>query len=175
GMGIKIAMGLAQAGFGTSLGNVIRMYSPMQLESFLPGWHKSLVDELWTNKSGRLPHKYPQLSKTLPTRFPEMTILELYSNPLTSERYDQSLQGFATLWTKAADIGKLSHFCELYFDWGHEHTILEKFRTLLWPGILIQGLMKSPSPCLNVSELLTPQYDNIDSTLRIQQFKNCLL
>ncbi|KAF8527367.1 PIN domain-like protein [Hysterangium stoloniferum] len=40
GMGIKIATGLAQAGFGTSLGNAIHMYSPMQLESFLPGWRK---------------------------------------------------------------------------------------------------------------------------------------
>ncbi|KAF8512538.1 hypothetical protein BU17DRAFT_69193 [Hysterangium stoloniferum] len=72
GMGIEIAMGLAQASFGTSLGNAIHT--------------QSLVDELRANKSGRLPHKYPQPSKALPIGFPDMTILELYSNPLMSER-----------------------------------------------------------------------------------------
>ncbi|KAF8525600.1 XPG I-region-domain-containing protein [Hysterangium stoloniferum] len=72
GMGIKIAMGLAQAG-------------------------------LW-----KAANKYLQLSKTLPTGFPEMMILELYSNPLTSERVCYPVDEGCKYW-KAVTLLKILH------------------------------------------------------------------
>ena len=51
-------------------------------------------------------------------------------------------RGLDSLWRKRADVAKIAHVCEMYFEWGVEKTIIKRFRNFLWPGAVLRNLLQ---------------------------------
>ncbi|GJJ07649.1 hypothetical protein Clacol_001853 [Clathrus columnatus] len=141
GCGVHIAQALAKAGFGDSLLLAARSNTPGYLEEFLPQWRKDLRAELATNASGFAPRKSPTVAKRITHDFPRLDILRYYTHPVTSESEHNTPRGLDSLWKKRADVAKIARVCELYFEWGVEAKIIKRFRSFLWPGVVLRTLL----------------------------------
>ncbi|KAJ7755459.1 PIN domain-like protein [Mycena metata] len=139
GAGPMVAHGLANAGFGGDLINILRSLKGSQLRDHLNAWRVKLRQELRTNSSGKLSKRQPKLAESIPDTFPNTRVAELYLNPLTSRSV-----GFAgakpnvRFWLPAEpSIPALSTFCSAEFGWRGEH-LLQKFNSNLWPAVVFR-------------------------------------
>ncbi|EEB90903.1 hypothetical protein MPER_10829 [Moniliophthora perniciosa FA553] len=116
--GIKIAYGLAQAGFGKSLYQAATTMSHDQtrMEEFLRGWRADIAQELRTNASGCLPMKKPLM--------------------MDHGRSDGWIQ-------KDPSLPKLARLCEQYFEWGIKDIIIKRFRTVIFRGVVLRILRRA--------------------------------
>lgn len=131
-----IAHRLALCGFGDSLYNAAKSLPRQTLVHFLKGWRDSVRDELQTNKMGLLGKKHPKLAN-IPDSFPNIDVLLLYVNPITSETIGNADHYRGLTWDKEPDLGKLAGICESSFEWGDQEVILHRFRTIIWhPAVL---------------------------------------
>jgi hypothetical protein len=142
GCGPKVAHGLAKCGFGDSLLSAVCTRSREDLQEYLVGWRKDLAEELRTNSRGILGRKCSSLSKVIPEEFPDIDILMLYANPVTSET-EGKLHKIKPTWERPLDLGRIAHVCELYFEWGVRHMIIKRFRTVIWPAAVFRFLRES--------------------------------
>ena len=142
--GPGIAHGLAKCGFGDELLNAAHSLSCDELPDFLKTWRKELCTELRTNASGHLGSKKPALAKAVPDSFPDIDIVLSYTNPIISAT-DAGTQHTHTppKWEHEPDLGKLAHLCELHFEWGLKDIIIKRFRTIIWPCIVLRMLRRS--------------------------------
>lgn len=142
--GPGIAHGLAKCGFGDELLNATHSLSHDKLPDFLTMWRKDLCTELRTNTSGHLGSKKPALAKAVPDSFPDIEIVLSYTNPIISAT-DTGTQHTHTppKWEREPDLGKLAHLCELHFEWGLKDIIIKRFRTIIWPSIVLRMLRRS--------------------------------
>ncbi|KAE9409910.1 PIN domain-like protein [Gymnopus androsaceus JB14] len=152
--GIKISCGLARAGFGKSLCKAAINHpkdSP-QLNTFLRQWRAQLSQELRTNSSGFLPHKSPKLADSVPETFPDIKVLLAYLRPVTSEtlgrseRYDDLLvnNGGQDGWLKKdPSLPMLAEKCEFYFEWGFMESIIKRFRTVIFQGVVLRIMRRA--------------------------------
>lgn len=138
---MNIAQALARAGFGDRLLSAARSNVPGQLEEMLPQWRKELREELASNTSGFAPRKSPTVAKRITSDFPNLDILRCYTHPVTSESEYSGPRGLDSLWKKRADVAKIARVCELYFEWGVEDKIIKRFRSFLWPGVVLRTLL----------------------------------
>ncbi|KAH9009404.1 PIN domain-like protein [Lactarius hengduanensis] len=124
GCGTGIAHGLAKCGFGDELLKATQSLTRDKLPDFLTTWHKDL------------------------------RVLLSYTNPIISAT-DTGTHHTHTLpqWEHEPDLGKLAHLCELHFEWGLKDTIIKRFRTVLWPSIVLRALRRST---LEVSTTAAP-------------------
>lgn len=142
GCGPKVAHGLAKCGFGDNLLSAARIQSREGLREYLVSWREDLAEELRTNSRGILGRKYSSLSKAIPEGFPDIDILMSYANPVTSETEGKTHRIKAT-WERPLDLGKIANICELYFEWGVRHVIINRFRTVIWPAAVFRFLRES--------------------------------
>ena len=142
--GPGIAHGLAKCGFGDELLKAAHSLSHDELSDFLTTWREDLRAELRTNARGHLGSKKPSLAKAVPDSFPDVDILLSYTNPIISAT-DASARRTHTppKWEREPDLGKLAHLCELHFEWGLKDTIIKRFRTIIWPSIVLRALRRS--------------------------------
>ncbi|KAN0137252.1 hypothetical protein V8E53_004962 [Lactarius tabidus] len=142
--GPGIAHGLAKCGFGDELVKAAHSLSRDELPDFLATWREDLCAELRTNAHGHLGSKKPSLAKAVPDSFPDINVLLSYTNPITSTT-DSSARHTHTppRWEHEPDLGKLAHLCELHFEWGLKGNIIKRFRTIIWPGIVLRVLRRS--------------------------------
>ena len=142
--GPVVAHGLAKCGFGDELLKATYSLSHDKLPDFLTTWRKDLRAELRTNARGHLGSKKPSLAKALPDSFPELDILLSYTNPIISAT-DAGTQHTHTppKWEREPDLGKLARLCELHFEWGLKDVIIKRFRSIIWPGIVLCTLRRS--------------------------------
>ena len=142
--GPGIAHGLARCGFGDDLLKAAQSLTCNELPNFLTTWREDLRDELRTNAHGHLGSKKPSLAKAVPDSFPDINVLLLYTNPITSMT-DAAAHHTHTppLWKHEPDLGKLAHLCELHFEWGLKDIIIKRFRTIMWPSIVLCALRRS--------------------------------
>ena len=113
GCGLNAAHALARCGFGDTLLDAARTLPREHLPSFLTNWRHEVRQELKTNAHGYMSSKRAKLASSLPETFPDIDILLLYSNPLTSA---QTGRGSTTyLWDREPDLGKLAALCERKF------------------------------------------------------------
>ncbi|KAH9020782.1 hypothetical protein EDB85DRAFT_1846030, partial [Lactarius pseudohatsudake] len=142
--GPRIAHGLAKCGFGDKLLKATQSLTRDELPNFLITWREDLCYELRTNSSGHLDSKKPFLAKAVPNTFPDIDILLSYTNPIISAT-DAGARHTHTLprWGHELDLGKLAHLCELRFEWGFKDVIIKRFRTVLWPSIVLRALRHS--------------------------------
>jgi len=141
--GTKIAHGLAKCRFGDSLYDAASTLPRCELQEFLSNWRKDLRQELLTNSQGHLGRKHVALARSVPDDFPDIDILLSYTNPITSETQCRATDGLRHTWKKEPDLGKLANICELYFEWGVKETIIKRFRTIIWPSMVLRILRRA--------------------------------
>ncbi|KAJ3982066.1 hypothetical protein F5890DRAFT_1532113 [Lentinula detonsa] len=152
--GIKISYGLARAGFGKSLCQAALNHdeNSVELRDFLQQWKKQLAHELKTNASGFLPRKSPKLSSSIPESFPDIKVLLAYLKPVTSEslgrseRYDDlivDLGGRDGWLKKDPSLPLLAEMCEFYFEWGFLESIIKRFRTIIFQGVVLRIMRRA--------------------------------
>jgi hypothetical protein len=142
--GTGTAHGLAKSGLGDELLEAAQSLTRAELSEFLTSWREALSNELRTNSRGHLGSKKPSLAKTIPDSFPDIDILLSYTNPITSAT-DAGARRTHTPpeWNREPNLAKLAHVCELHFEWGLKDTIIKRFRTVLWPSIVLRALRRS--------------------------------
>ena len=142
--GPGIAHGLAKCGFGDELLKAAHSLSRDELPDFLTTWREDLRAELHTNARGHLGSKKPSLAKAVPDTFPNIDVLLSYTNPIISTM-DTGTRRTHTppKWEREPDLGKLTHLCELHFEWGLKDVIIKRFRTIIWPTIVLRALRRS--------------------------------
>ena len=142
--GPRIAHGLAKCGLGDELLEATQSLSQDELPEFLTTWRENLRSELRTNARGHLGSKKPSLSKAVPDSFPEIDVLLSYTNPIIGATDAGSCCTHTPpLWEREPDLGKLAHVCELHFEWGLKDIIIKRFRTIVWPSIVLRALRRS--------------------------------
>ncbi|KAJ4479219.1 hypothetical protein J3R30DRAFT_3882938 [Lentinula aciculospora] len=152
--GVKISYGLARAGFGKSLCQAALTHdeNSLELQNFIHQWKSQLAKELKTNASGFLPRKSPKLANTIPESFPDIKVLLAYLRPVTSEslgrsaRYDDLLvnnSGQDGWLKKDPSLSQLAEKCEFYFEWGFLKSIIKRFRTVIFHGVVLRILRRA--------------------------------
>ena len=142
--GPAIAHGLAQCGFGDKLLKAAHSLSCDKLPDFLTMWREDLRSELCTNSHGHLGSKKPSLAKAVPDSFPDINVLLSYTNPVISATGTSAYHTHAPpKWEHEPDLSKLAHLCELHFEWGLKDIIIKRFRSIIWPSIILRMLRRS--------------------------------
>ena len=116
-----------------------------RLDAFLDQWRQDIRNELKTNKSGLLPSKKPSLAASLPDDFPSLPVLVSYADPLTSENIPKKGDRKTPpgVWRNDPDPMRIASLCELYFEWGVKDVIVQRFRTVLWSGIVCRAVRRA--------------------------------
>ncbi|KAF8901075.1 hypothetical protein CPB84DRAFT_1680152 [Gymnopilus junonius] len=141
--GPATAHGLAKCGFGDSLYEAARALDCQDLPEFLVAWRHELRQELRTNSKGLLGRKQVALANSIPESFPDIDILLSYVNPITSESMGRDSNNTRLTWSKEPDLAKLAEACEFYFEWGYKEAIIKRFRTIMWPPIVLRILRRA--------------------------------
>jgi hypothetical protein len=137
GCGAVIAYGLIGYGLGTKLCDaVVQMQGPA-LSTFLVAWRNKLRLYLTTDPQGYIGRRYPTLSQAVPDTFPSLTVINCYLHPATSKL--GNTDGVAQFCLP--DITGIAQFCELNFVWSTKGRLSDRFRSNLWPGIVMRMLV----------------------------------
>ena len=140
--GPKVAHALAKCGFGDSLLTAARTLPQDDLPAFLSNWRHEVCQELKTNARGFLDSKKAKLAQSFPDTFPNIEILLLYTNPLTSEKSSRS-KNISYLWNTEPNLSELANLCERKFEWGVKEIIVKRFRTVMWSPIVLRILRRA--------------------------------
>lgn len=137
GCGVETAYGLARCGFGDDLVHAIRTIpSQPLLQEFLSRWRESIKQELSLNSRGFLPHRQPALASCISDQFPDLHVLQLYLNPLTSN--PDTIQKEWLI--KQPLLRNLAEICSERFEWSDEQILKKRFKNGIWEGVLLQML-----------------------------------
>ena len=106
----------------------------------------------------------------MPDSFPDIDVLLSYTSPIISAmdagaRYTHT----PPRWERKPDLGKLAHLCKLHFEWGLKDTIIKRFRTIIWPSIILRTLrrssLESATDCHSASgEPLQGMFETLEDT-----------
>jgi len=169
GCGIKTAVALAHAGLGRQLVAGIKEAERAATAPFLAGWRLAVIDELHTNASGHLKQRLPHVADAIPLNFPDITIINLYLHPRTSEHADLTelpslVQG------QGLDLARLTRFAETHFLWGDPAGIYHTFTTKIFPGLAMCQLIGAAiSADLGLQPKACPMIDTVVSLRRESQ------
>jgi hypothetical protein len=142
--GPGLAHGLAKSGLGDELLEAAQSLTRAELSEFLTTWRETLRNELRTNSRKHLGSKKPSLAKAISDSFPDIDVLLSYTNPIISATdAGARLTHTPPEWNREPDLAKLAHVCELHFEWGLKDIIIKRFRTVLWPSIVLRTLRRS--------------------------------
>ena len=141
--GTGIAHGLAKSGLGDELLEAAQSLTRAELPEFLTTWREALRSELRTNSRGHLGSKRPSLAKTIPDSFPDIDVLLSYTSPIISAT-DAGARRTHTPphWKREPNLAQIAHVCELHFEWGLKDNIIKRFRTIIWPSIILRTLRR---------------------------------
>ncbi|KAJ7780856.1 PIN domain-like protein [Mycena maculata] len=136
--GPKIAHGLARCGFGRDLRWILTNFAGAKQEQELVLWRVALANELRTNSSGLLDKRHRKLAVEIPEDFPNLDVVELYMDPLTSwsSRFTGTSPDTSSWIPREPNIGQVSAFCINHFGW--EATILDRLKSNLWPTVALR-------------------------------------
>lgn len=115
--------------------------TPTFLE-FLGAWKIALCNEFLTDPHGHLGRKYKAISATIAktASFPSIDVIFAYVHPITS--WSKNLPPDHRSWGLAQpNLTGIARFCQLQFAWDAT-TIAAKFSKSLYPGIVMQSLLK---------------------------------
>ncbi|PWY99515.1 hypothetical protein BCV70DRAFT_201081 [Testicularia cyperi] len=151
--GIKIAIGLARCGFGSKLVEAFKSSYASQSASsrecprfrrFVLSWLEEIRAELRSNEQGKLTSRRPQLASSLSDLFLSTErsrhVLACYVYPLTSANSASSSSSNEQLvWPSLPNLTRLAHISQFFFRWSRA-TLLARFRSTVWPGIVSRKL-----------------------------------
>jgi Holliday junction resolvase YEN1 len=143
GCGLSTAIGLARGGYGkTLLDGISCNQSTTDVAAFLVVWRELLIHELQTNQSGYLHKRLPILAASVPPNFPDLKIINLYLNPVTS-KHEQHKGAVAIIAKQGPDLVRLAQFAEEHFVWGDSAGILKRFSSCVFPGLALRELLSA--------------------------------
>ncbi|KAJ6485084.1 PIN domain-like protein, partial [Mycena vitilis] len=136
GAGIAIAHALAVQGFGEDLVRILESFQGSDLDRPLAIWRDNLRQELRSNSYGHLGKRHPKLANAIPDTFPDIRVVNLYLQPLTSRSpgFTGPLPEVQRWRPRAPSIPQISALCSTYLPWNAEN-LLKKFNSTLWPGV----------------------------------------
>ncbi|KAF4618034.1 hypothetical protein D9613_012853 [Agrocybe pediades] len=137
--GYKIAHDLAKCGFGKRL---LQEYSASQdrdeLARFLSEWRVQLRLELCSNSEGNLKYHFPSVAQNIPDTFPDLNIVELYVNPLTSlTAGSPPILPDQNQWL-IKEIPDIVKFCVLHLGWNTLAKLRTHFKSKLYEAIFLR-------------------------------------
>ncbi|KAJ7152226.1 PIN domain-like protein, partial [Mycena crocata] len=140
-LGPTIAHALATLGFGQELVQILRSFRDAELQQHLTRWRDALRWELRTNSAGRLGKRHGQVADNVPDTFPNLRVVDLYLNPLTSgsPQFFGAMPDVTSWKPTPPDIRQIATFCSLRFGWSG-HCLLKKLHNNLWPGVTFRLL-----------------------------------
>lgn len=124
-------------GLGEDLLDIVGRNSGPDLQSALSGWCDDLRRVLRDDPKAIIGQKWGSLANKISDSFPDLTILQAYTNPVTSAPTHHEVQ----LTPCQPDITKLAHFCYQHFGCS-PRVIHEKFQKHMWHGVAIQILVQ---------------------------------
>ncbi|KAJ6478655.1 PIN domain-like protein, partial [Mycena vulgaris] len=140
--GAKIAHALARHGVGRDLRQILTSYAGPLRDQHLAIWRNTIRTELRTNSSGFLSKRHSKLADGIPDTFPDLRVVDLSINPLTS----WAPQFFGSppdvsLWVpREPAIHKISTFCREHLGWRAPSVLKKRFASVLWPGVAFRML-----------------------------------
>jgi Holliday junction resolvase YEN1 len=139
GCGIETAHALARAGFGDAL---VQLTDDVP-QQFLVQWCDQLVSELLVNAHHFLPSRRPSVAANMPANFPNLAVLRLYLQPMTSWTLGSGheVEAAARSWkSREPAIHNIAHLCMTHLGWDHLDQVLQKFKSVLWGGVVMRML-----------------------------------
>ncbi|KAF7371838.1 hypothetical protein MVEN_00040600 [Mycena venus] len=136
GIGPAVAHALALEGFGADLVDIVESFAGSELTQRLAIWRNSVRQELRSNSHGRLGRRQPSLAEKILDTFPNLEVVDLYLNPLTSASPGQigPMPNVNSWMPREPDIFRLSNLCTALFGWSG-NGLLKKLNSNLWPGV----------------------------------------
>ncbi|KEP47481.1 flap endonuclease GEN-like protein [Rhizoctonia solani 123E] len=136
--GPKTALALAQRGLGDELLNAFETFSRQKFIDYIPAWKSAVVEALHSASQGSIITS-SQTSTTSNSRSKKkptaLTAKSIGTGGLTSD--------VRIGWTGELALGALGRICEQYFEWGVREIIQQRFRTVLWPAVVMRVLRRS--------------------------------
>ncbi|KAF7371837.1 hypothetical protein MVEN_00040500 [Mycena venus] len=119
GIGPAVAHALALEGFGADLVDIVESFAGSELTQRLAIWRNSVRQELRSNSHGRLGRRQPSLAEKILDTFPNLEVVDLYLNPLTSASPGQigPMPNVNSWMPREPDIFRLSNLCTALFGW----------------------------------------------------------
>ncbi|KAG6853937.1 hypothetical protein H0H87_008181, partial [Tephrocybe sp. NHM501043] len=145
GCGIKIAHTISlRTTLGEELYTAAHTLPRQELTNYLNTWRKQLKAILLENPGNILGARYPAIAHAISCKFPDLTILQYYVNPSTSFSNDIESINIAELYNCSLtqpDLSTMAVWCEKYFSWYSNGSILDRFRSRVWSSICTRALM----------------------------------
>ncbi|KAJ7629828.1 PIN domain-like protein, partial [Mycena rosella] len=165
--GAKIAHALAKHGAGRDLRQILISFAGVLRDQHLAAWRNGIRTELQTNSSGFLTRCHPKLAEDIPNSFPDMCVVDLYINPLTS--WSPQFLGNppdVLLWVpREPVIHEISTFCREHLGWNTPDVLNKRFVSVLWPGVAFRMISSvRPLHALISPYLLTASCSDMSCT-----------
>lgn len=125
GIGPKISLALAKAGFGEKLQAILTGYTGRELEERLKDLRDTIRHEMRTNESGYFDRKAGAVAKKLHDAWPDIAVANSYYSAVTSELPKYKHFDKKHYWRKMIDVPALVQIMDEYFEYIHAE-ILQK-------------------------------------------------
>ncbi|KAK0478765.1 PIN domain-like protein [Armillaria novae-zelandiae] len=134
---MEIAVELTRLGFADSLLKAATTMTRAELQAFIPSWRAELIQELASPSNAFSPSlaQFAQFAH-VSSFFPNVDMLLTYANPTITVSHDIQ-------WSRREpSLPALASVCERYFEWGWKSEIVKRFRTIIWPSIVIRAMRR---------------------------------
>ncbi|KAK0497773.1 PIN domain-like protein [Armillaria luteobubalina] len=134
---MEIAVELTRLGFADSLLEAATTMTRTELEAFISSWRAKLIQELRAPSSSFSPSlaQFAQFAR-VSSFFPDVDMLLAYVNPSITISHDIQ-------WSRREpSLPALASVCECYFEWGWKSEIVKRFRTVMWPSIVLRAMRR---------------------------------
>ncbi|KAK0200991.1 PIN domain-like protein [Desarmillaria ectypa] len=134
---MEIAIELTRLGFADSLLRAATTMTRTELEAFIPSWRAELIQELNTPSDAFSPSlaRFARFVR-VSSFFPDVDMLLAYAKPTITISHDIQ-------WSRRElTLPALASICERYFEWGWKSEIVKRFRTIVWPSIVIRAMRR---------------------------------
>ncbi|KAF7306335.1 hypothetical protein MIND_00424700 [Mycena indigotica] len=166
----RLREALVDSGLGVRLCDAVRGQSRETIESLLVDWRKELISFLHrqSNVNSRsLANKIGNLGKS----FPNIDLLISCVDPLTSSSPNVTVVKGPL--AAEPNLGTIAAVCERYFEWGYRDLLIKRFRSLLWPGIVLRIFLCA---AVELDRKTSPPLDDpttSQSSFITQKFSSC--
>lgn len=125
GIGPKISLALAKAGFGERLQLIMSESKGKELQVQLQGLRNEIRHEMRTNQSGYFERKAGAVASKFHDSWPDVAVANSYYNAITTEVPKYKHFDKEHLWNKKIDVPALVDILDTFFEYTHAE-ILQK-------------------------------------------------
>ncbi|KAH7333717.1 hypothetical protein B0J17DRAFT_578612, partial [Rhizoctonia solani] len=143
--GPKTALALAQRGFGDELLGAFETLSHEQFIDYIPAWKDAVVEALRSGCANIEADEADVEDLEEDSQETGITASQGSKTRLTATSIGAGglVSDVRIGWTGELALGSLGRICEQYFEWGVREIIQQRFRTVLWPAVVLRVLRRS--------------------------------